>query len=737
MLDGLPLRLQSGSIGSVIVRIPWPNLLTSKLGLSLKSVHVALELVESSESAPSADLAESLASLSESFVHDELGQEEEEDLLRSMHSGSVDEGHLPGGFQDPATAGPSVGHMQSDEAGMFSALVERLVARFSLDASDIRITIAKPDITRFTFHVADIRYGQDAKAESSEDRDSIVDGQQPREPSFTQSLSIYGFQLSMASLRLISSSSETQSSSNPSRIAGPSSATTAARHEHPSPSPPGSTSGSEFDDEAAAHMSQSLFFPRRGSPPEDMERSVYESAVLDPLVPSPVEDLTQEVVPAVNMPPDDPAELSHPESGHVILSLPEPIQATISLHYRRDGSSDESVQGPYSRRLLSISISLGIIPLALKSAHIRDLLEVTSFASAQSTTAPQSRREASSVPSVLKPRVEFNGHVRGVAIILLPEDVLDDTDSIHPVSDFFLHPQHVPAIQPVFTRLFVDGIDLSFTQHTQAAKFGSLSKVARHEVVTAISVEVVDASLLCFYETGSPSSYVQPIFITDTNLSQQYSPYHHHPPLPGSGGDIESRKLPSFDVIDWADPARRTSSAKLSTWRVRPSPPSHQRSGFGLSNVGLSTSPPTNVGLDMHMMHRIHGGLSPTQRAISASMHASTSFAASMISESTSITMSILPVHVFIDLGVVEDSTAAGQDSRLLAFIDGCLGDIPSITQPPDDFTAPPLAESQQLRKRALNDLDLKYDYDQPPVRDADNLKVTIDFRSCCLNSDT
>ncbi|RDX56759.1 hypothetical protein OH76DRAFT_1395891 [Lentinus brumalis] len=169
LISGLPIRLHDGSVGKVTARIPWPNPLTSSVGLSLESLHLTFYLEPTvalhSERQFVDNLADSVASVAETFIHEELTPNEEATLRESMHpdhgvsQSSVFEDNVPGGL-DPFISEEDVHFNEADPPGVsiFATLIERLLARFEFDATDTKITIVNPQQASFTVIVPHLRY---------------------------------------------------------------------------------------------------------------------------------------------------------------------------------------------------------------------------------------------------------------------------------------------------------------------------------------------------------------------------------------------------------------------------------------------------------------------------------------------------------------------------------------------------------------------------------------------------
>ena len=103
----LPLRLEHGSLGKVIVRVPWPNPLTSIVGLRLSGLRLQLCLMTESKrgSAHGIDLTQSVASVASSFMHEELSPKEEATLKQTFYedltaSTMLDNSNVPPGSLD-------------------------------------------------------------------------------------------------------------------------------------------------------------------------------------------------------------------------------------------------------------------------------------------------------------------------------------------------------------------------------------------------------------------------------------------------------------------------------------------------------------------------------------------------------------------------------------------------------------------------------------------------------------
>ncbi|KAL7283400.1 hypothetical protein ACG7TL_002830 [Trametes sanguinea] len=330
LISGLPVRLRDGSVGKVTARVPWPNPLTSTVGLSLESLHLTFylepTLSATDQRAFAENLAESVASVAETFIHEELSVREEATLRESFHPDLgrspvvLQEDSLPGGL-DPFISEEEVHQHDSDPPGVsiFATLIERLLARFQFDATDTRITIVNPQEASFTVIIPEVRYSTDTQQPTPA---SSTTSQSESETGEIRKVIVNGITVTTRSLRPLSPRLSTTAGAKPaspplpqnavvsspeapSRVASPT--PTSAMEEHvqeilhevadavpsegetdtersPSPmveppSPP--SDSSDMDEETQMFMSQSIALlpPRPSSPASSVSSSMYQSAV--------------------------------------------------------------------------------------------------------------------------------------------------------------------------------------------------------------------------------------------------------------------------------------------------------------------------------------------------------------------------------------------------------------------------------------------------------------------------
>jgi autophagy-related protein 2 len=155
--DVLPLRITSGSLAKVTAKVPFPNLCSDPLALTLQSLYLDFTLVSipsttSSTNAPtslsqSTNLADSVTSAADEFLHSELDVYEEAALSSSIQQSIIftqnnpfvkEDDEIPGSF--PVDNG-LMGDATTTTTTVLTGLVERILARLEFSVRDIRIRI--------------------------------------------------------------------------------------------------------------------------------------------------------------------------------------------------------------------------------------------------------------------------------------------------------------------------------------------------------------------------------------------------------------------------------------------------------------------------------------------------------------------------------------------------------------------------------------------------------------------
>ncbi len=170
------MSLKEGSISAVKARIPWPNPLASTVGLTLTSAHLVFHVISLKDHTPKpgADFAESVTSVADSFMQEDLSSIAEDAHWRSIyqetapHSSMHEIDPIPGAMDVPQKMDNHSYRPDNDPAGVsvFASLIENLLARFEFDAHDIKISLVHADNICLTLSLQEMRYQTDTKANS-------------------------------------------------------------------------------------------------------------------------------------------------------------------------------------------------------------------------------------------------------------------------------------------------------------------------------------------------------------------------------------------------------------------------------------------------------------------------------------------------------------------------------------------------------------------------------------------
>ncbi|EJD44143.1 hypothetical protein AURDEDRAFT_185172 [Auricularia subglabra TFB-10046 SS5] len=183
-LSDLPVRLVTGVVGTVTARVPWPNILSATFTLSLSSVHLVFA-VAPPRPKHTRNLTESVALVAEEFVHEELTPEENKELRKSIiltkdddnnSDDDDDANYNPPGSIDPWLKKEDLDEVQDVEAAIegvsvLASVVERILARFTLKANDIKLSLIHENVAELTLGVEDVAFGVDQQdADRTDDK---------------------------------------------------------------------------------------------------------------------------------------------------------------------------------------------------------------------------------------------------------------------------------------------------------------------------------------------------------------------------------------------------------------------------------------------------------------------------------------------------------------------------------------------------------------------------------------
>lgn len=705
LLNGLPIELRDGRIGSVIARIPWPNPLTSAVGFSLNSLHLTFVLLPSSKHTSNttnlADSVASVASVAETFIHDELTPREEFKLRESFHSelSATDDPSVPGGL-DPFITSPEYEDAlpDIDPAGvsMFAVLIERLLARFEFDAANTKITLILPGRTSLTLSISDIRYRTEDRSDDEEDGK-------------VRSVSINGITVSARNLRPAFDMSLSSTSIRP--VSSPTSTLQSSSSTPRCPSP--TSSSSSLDEDTQLAMTQSLAFlpPRTASPASSVTSSMYQSAVSTQLdhtadIQAPAPDLGE----SPDQPDFRPAKDNDPaeQDEDIILSFgSDPISLRLTTpghsHPREDTASNENFK---------FSVTAGIIACSFRAWHVRSIMDIANgWSSHQHPSAP-SAVEISPSPPLLMMGLEVALNLRSLVILFLPSTNPDAALATNGITGFFERPLIPPRLPQSYVRFHVEGIsssaEISLGSMEGARSRSLKGKNGASTTSSTLSLSLDELSAFAFQpsEPLSQDAYATPILITDFHLPESYLRPHQHPdPISKCG---ECPDLPSFDILDWTDDRHHLNGMRLSQWRTKHRHRPEKRSdpsSHPAVVVFVSQSP------------------SSSEREKNRKVH------------QTDVEVKILPLHVFVDLrqilatcSVMEflDELTAAHTSLTLDEEDHFDNDSEDEDVGDAEGDTPPATprhgilrfkekeaerERRRLEQLVLKDLDLDFDY--------------------------
>jgi autophagy-related protein 2 len=738
-------------MSSITARIPWPNPLTSTLGFSLNALRLTFHILPQYDTpGPNhmdTTLAESVASIAESFIHEEMTPQEETKLWGSVHpdlaasAHSNDDLNIPGGLDvDPFLLAPEEAfHLDSDPPGvsLFTTLIERLLARFEFDAVNTEITLVHPGNMSITISITDIRYQTEGRVGITEERrreGGALEGE-------ARTISISGVTITALDLQrsVLSSPSTPSMPSEPSNFQNSSPIKGGAhlfRKSFRAASPASSTSS--MDEETQFAMSQSLAFlpPHPVSPTGSNTSSMYQSVMstahtFDDMgrpdsrsnmsrTPSPASINHNEAIPPTNRRSDSPCV---PDKEAIMTFGVPPIMIQLTTDHVAAGEVEDSTspQGPAKtreRERLHLAITCGVIACALRGWHVRGIIRL---AERWTSLLPQDGaiRTTADSPSSSGFGVDFTTtvDVRGIVMLtVFPLPLMKMTpEPAHEASltEFFERPLVPPTLSQGYLRIHLDNISGSLSAI-------SLSEGVRNRPQTANTlsskISIHDFSIFS-HNILSPtdrhsSPYIWPVIISDHGILSQYPSAHSHPYQAGTNETYIP--LPTFEIVDWTDPRYQNAGTKLSSWRT--TTPRKASKGYESQNEAkpYSTSPK-----EQHFTEINEDLTSTLAPAISITINKQIHPVARLPQHdlANEMIIKVVPLHTFIDLGLLLDCDG------ILSFLDDCLsrnetlGDnnhrgSHGVSAIPPSLQADGNWEGEERPGPVLEDLDLEYDPD-------------------------
>lgn len=461
-----------------------------------------------------------------------------------------------------------------------------------------------------------------------------------------------------------------------------------------------------------------------------------------------------------------------------LSSRPTPAPAAPrSASTSTDQQSRAKVEAGVPRQdKVRIELTMGVVACAFNGRQIRSVIDVADMWTSHSAPPPPSSNPGqTSESSSPIPFDDVDGglRMRGLVVLLLPTARTSASNPDDALTEYFSRPLVPPQLPRGYTRVHLEGVSASFAMKrpSELSKSSKRASSRREPPSISATFTVSEISAFAFVASTGPNAEMSasPILITDPNLPTQYSVPHVHPSLASPNSS-----LPTFDLSDWTDPVQRSATAKLSLWRTKPVQQSARpQSQYG-NDDHLQSSPgpasPPRQGLDLPKMSSPPSGR-PVPVALPSSpgrlglaglssspgkgMQAppkppapalSVKFRSARPKEGRDVPevhVSLAPLHVFVDTGMLLGRKEDGGKSEVLQFLDevaagpggdkvGAMDEADVEEHPldddPDEDYRPstprgpalrgfPDRETDQERERrrleqlVLEDLDLGYDY--------------------------
>jgi autophagy-related protein 2 len=688
------------------------------------------------------DLTESVASVAETFFHQELSPGEEASLRKSFHSDLADSAelvreHVPGGL-NPFLLGEeeTPGDVDPDGISIFASLIESLLARFAFEARDIQITLVNPGQTSYTLTIPEIRYATETKNTAEE---AMHPGNGQSVPSkrdisgVTRSIIISGLNVTCRDIRL-----RTSSPISPTSSFGRSSASTLPElpltrrgiqqqevsRSTSSLSSSSSHSDSDIDEETQMLMSQSVaFLPPRSDKhsPSSLSTSVsssmYHSTVstVEPTVTSargsameipqtstPVDykpssfaqvmeteeqqstctsDLSEHLLEGESFPLLDDLILSFGSEPIAIrLTTPPPISKAPGPFSAPDVKKEKT--DPENRQNMDafkLSITVGVMGFALRAWHLRGLLDIIQAWDIRSRPPTNNTPTGLLVPYRLNATV----HIKGVVMLLLPSALYQRVGAPRrepELARFFEYPLTPPQISHGYVRVHVDGchVSVNIPQYFSTSVRRQSSGVPSQTSAETLNVSLSIIDVSAFAFSTGDSSSIREYYASPILITDSNLPLQYPLHMQPYERDSSIQSL-SFSIIDWTNPSHRTSAAKSSQWRTKvPQQRSHKQTSSSDRPVYVHAS-----------------GLSPPSnlgrevaQAVSRSHLPAVTASMTMISASQSATAKVVAnslarVEVsMVPFHVFVDLGSLSRDANMLAFINELM--IPSVSSSRD-----------------------------------------------------
>lgn len=702
-LAGLPLVLHDGYISSITARVPWPNPLTSNLGLSLDALHLTFHVVPNvTTPLRGPDLVESVASAAETFIQEELIEQEDATMLDSVHSeASRNIGNaIPGGLDPFMSDDDGVSQTKDDSAGipLFASLLEKLLARFEFKAVNTEITLVHPGNMCLTLAVAEIRYGREGNVDATQ---SSIEGDYP-------TLAVSGVRITTRNLGpcLNKSLAGSYTECSP-PIDGP------RYPQAPSADGPNSPamSSSSLDEETQELMSRSFVSlpPRSDSFIGSASSSLYESAFSEGNGERHLLSLSKELESQDHGSGSNQDYGSQSRSGGIRQGdLPDDVllsfgSVPLVIRIRAPSSNDsDGDRNPAARNSFGVNISMGAVGFACNARQLASIIALAGCFDTQHTARPSSRANANSVHPITRgPNWNIDVGIEGLVALVLPSGLAPESRAS--LSSFFARPLTLPHLSNGYTCFHISGIRaeiaLSKDSSHQGGKTDRPNTSATLNLNLGLRCADLNVSVLSFQGPES-KMVVYPILFTDQRLRSQYIP-----PRVGPKGDGRHVHLPTFMVNSHWTTELQGDGSNLPS---------------GSEGVLSDDAPDNTLNSDEESLRTRRIPASSEESAIAMNIERTTAMEHGkqprLLKDEASI--SILPLHLLLDIEQLSNRHVAEFLQELIAGVDkeATSNQSSGKTAVDSDKKSGPSAtisereESKHLERVIFNDADLQPD---------------------------
>ena len=631
--------------------MPFPNLWSDPLSLSLDTLNLDFTLTapspkgkspetasrrhrSSPPTSPSLDLASSVTSAADDFLHEELDAYEEAELDRSIRQSLILNqtdpfiaADLPGAFPGLSSPGESSQPLPPtvESTTVLAGLVARVLARLEFRVKDVRIRVRYDDPKHggvFELRIGEVRYADETGA-----------GEERAPQQTVRAVKLSGTAIYMLPLPSPSTPSRSRFFSSTSRSSSTSSTSTT------------STTSSKGD--ATMYMSQAVADLRQSTMSgAESDLSIYQSALSERAPGDGEEAVANDLAGGTRSRSVTPTAAPARAREEVMLvsfgsedvicrmrtTQPVPVVAGNDTNARNLSSSSQTTARPQIARsstsfsnsqtpALGLELSIGTIAALILPSQAASVLGALQLATQARMSEPDSGTPPDPVNSA-QPRLDAKVRIRGAYVSMVYDMKVKDTLAFHQaVATFWTKPAttHIPFGH---LKLRLEGLEAAYStresvprgngpSRPRAEKSYSASPLPRRSSAIhfgrqppVLSIHIADMSLFEYLaseasnssgETDpSPPGGAFPVLIFDTNIPKQYAiaPGAQSVPLgPAKTPTVHPQAIfPEFDSVDWRNSGlQRKSGGGEKAWKVR-------QKGRGVLKSTTATTPAEDEG---------------------------------------------------------------------------------------------------------------------------------------------